>query len=125
MDPLQQRVEVQAAAIAVGHDDLAVDDAPVGEPLAKGFEELGEVAVERLLVAARELDVVAVAEHDAAKAVPLRLEQPAVARRNLARELRQHRLDRRGQRQRHVDLTGPVCPTPSVLSASDRPGAGI
>ena len=44
-------------------------------------EQLGEVAGERPLVAAGQLDVVAVAEHDAAEAVPLRLVQPAVAHR--------------------------------------------
>ena len=112
MDPLQQRVEVEAAAVAVGHHDLAVDDAPVGQSLEERLEQLGEVAVERPLVAAGELDLVAVAEHDAAEAVPLRLVQPPVAGRDLAGELRQHRLDRRGQRQRHVELTAPSVPHP-------------
>ena len=84
MDPLQQRVEVQAAAVAVGHHDLTVDDAPVGQSLEEWLEELGEVAVERPLVAAGELDLVAVAEHDAPEAVPLRLVQPPVAGRDLA-----------------------------------------
>ncbi len=42
------------------------------------FEDLGEVAGEGAVVAAAELDLVAVAEHDAAEPVPLRLEdQPA------------------------------------------------
>ena len=41
------------------------------------LDQLGEVAGERPLVAAGQLDLVAVAEHDAAEAVPLRLVQPA------------------------------------------------
>ena len=31
VDPLQQGVEVESVAVAVGHDDLAVDDAPLGQ----------------------------------------------------------------------------------------------
>ena len=44
-----------------------------GSAASSGSTQLGEVAGQRLLVAAAELDVVAVAEHDAAEAVPLRL----------------------------------------------------
>ena len=67
-------------------------------------EQLGEVAGERPLVAAGQLDVVAVAEHDAAEAVPLRLEQPAVAVGDRAGQLGQHRLERRGERQDHARI---------------------
>ena len=48
-------------------------------PACSGGEQLGEVAGQRPLVAAAQLDLVAVAEHDAAEAVPLRLVQPSVA----------------------------------------------
>jgi hypothetical protein len=35
VDPLLQSVEVEAVAVGLGDDDLAVDDAPVGQ----GFEQ--------------------------------------------------------------------------------------
>ena len=70
-----------------------------GRLACKNGLELGEVAVERLQVAALDVQPVVVAEHDRAEAVPLRLEQPAVARRQLGRELREHRLDRRRDRE--------------------------
>ena len=47
-----------------------------GQLRAQRLDELGEVAVERLLVAALDEDLVAVAEDQHAKAVPLRLEDP-------------------------------------------------
>ena len=49
-----------------------------GSAAASTGQQLGEVAVERLLVAARQLDRVAVAEHDAPEPVPLRLVEQAV-----------------------------------------------
>ena len=92
-----QRVEVEPA---LAHDhDLAVHHAALGQARAEGGLELGEVAVERLQVAALDVEAVAVAEHDRAEAVPLRLEEPAVARGQLGRELGEHRLDRRLDRE--------------------------
>ena len=74
VDALREQVEVEPV---VGRDhDLAVDDRTVGQRGAQRLDELREVAGQRLLVAAAELDVVAVAEHDAAEAVPLRLVAP-------------------------------------------------
>ena len=61
MDALQQGVEVEPVAVGVGDDDLAVDDDMVGKGLGEHREELGEVAGERPLAAAGQLDVVAVA----------------------------------------------------------------
>ena len=71
MDPQRQPVEVEAAL--GGDHDLAVDHALLRELRADRLDQLGEVPRERLLVPAPDLDVVAVAEHDGAKAVPLRL----------------------------------------------------
>ena len=56
-----------------GDDDLAVDDALLGQVRLDRLDDLGEVAGQRPLVAAAELDLVAVAEDDAAEAVPLGL----------------------------------------------------
>src|SRR6185436_3692443 len=75
------------------------DDAALRQARAEVLVQLREVAVERAQVAALDVDVVAVAEHDRAEAVPLRLEEPAVPRGQLGRELREHRLDRRRYRK--------------------------
>ena len=74
-----------------------------GSAPRSGSTQLGEVARQRLLVAAPELDVVAVAEHDAAEAVPLRLVRASRRRSGSSRvELRQHRRDGRRDRERHA-----------------------
>jgi hypothetical protein len=73
-----QSVEVEASP---AHDhDLAVDHAARGQALAEGRFELREIAVQRLQVPALDVEAIAVAKHDGAEAVPLRLEQPALAR---------------------------------------------
>jgi hypothetical protein len=54
--------------------------------------ELGEVAAERLEVAALDIDVVVRLEDERAKAVPLRLVDPPISVGNLVRQLRQHGL---------------------------------
>jgi hypothetical protein len=99
VDAQQQRVEVQAAR--PGDHHLPVQDAAWWQCGAQRGREFGEVAVERLLVAALDEDLVAVAEDDGSKAVPLGLVLPARADRNLVGQLGQHRLDRRLKRQVH------------------------
>src|SRR5439155_21043986 len=92
-----QSVEVEAA---LGRDhDLAVDHAARRQAGPKARFQLGEVPGERLKVAALDIAPVAVAEHDGPEAVPLGLEQPAVARGQVRRELREHRLDWRFDRE--------------------------
>ena len=56
VDALQQRVEVETAIVRGRHDDLAVDDAALRQRREQRVEQLGEVAGERPLVAAGELD---------------------------------------------------------------------
>ena len=63
----------KSSPLGAGDDDLAVEDAAVGELTAERVDELGEVSSQGLLVAAAELDVVAVAEDDAAEPVPFGL----------------------------------------------------
>jgi hypothetical protein len=101
MDALEQRVEVQSTVVGVGDHDLAIDDAAIGQLLEQRFDQLGEVARERPFVAAGEFDLVAVAEHDAAKAVPLGFVQPPVAVGNDVGRLGQHGRDRRSDRKGH------------------------
>ena len=101
VDALQQGVEVEAAIIGSGHDDLAVDDASLRQRCQQRRQQLGEVAGERPLVAAGQFDVVTVAEDDAAEPIPLRLVVPPLAGRDLGGRLGQHRRQRRRDRQRH------------------------
>ena len=68
---------------------------PAGSLSRKSVVQLGKVAIERPQVAALDEDVGLAAKDDRAEAVPLRLEQEAVARGELVGELREHRLDRR------------------------------
>src|SRR5262249_9526709 len=108
-----ERVEVDAAR--VGDDELAVEHDALGQLRQERFAQLREVAQQRLLVARLEGEVVAVAEHDAAKAVPLRLvEDIGTFGRELARELGKHRLERRLYRQRH-----PRDATPQIRRRSE------
>ena len=95
-----QRVEVEAALVR--DDELAVEHDPVGELLEQRLAQLGEVAQQRLLVARLQIEVVAVAEHDAAEAVPLRLVRHLARRRHLAGELGEHRLERRAHGKGHA-----------------------
>jgi len=62
-------------------DDLAVDDAAVGQLCEKRLVQFGEVSVERPQVPTLNIEVVATAKHERAKSVPLRLEDPLVTRR--------------------------------------------
>src|SRR3954449_12682129 len=70
-DGLLQRPDVQAAI--AGDDDRAVDHRARREAPPDRVDDLGEVARHRPLLAAADLDLVAVAEDDRAKAVPFRL----------------------------------------------------
>src|SRR3954452_15282843 len=99
MDALAEEVELLDAVD--DHDQLAVEDDFLLWQREDVGDDLGEVAVHRLAVAALEGHVVAVAEHDRAEAVPLRLEAPALALRQLLRRAGELGLDRRLQRKGH------------------------
>ena len=68
-----ERVEVEP--VRRRDHELAVEHDLGGQLFEQRLAQLGEVAQQRLLVAALEIEVVAVAEQDAAEAVPLRLER--------------------------------------------------
>ena len=61
-------------------DDLAVEDKGVGHDVEEGVDQLREVTRERALVAAAQVDALADAEGETAKAVPLRLVEVAASR---------------------------------------------
>jgi hypothetical protein len=99
VDAQEQRLELEA--LGTGDDHLAIDHALVGQPLPQRLSELREVAVERLEVAALDVDLVAVPEHDGPEAVPLGLEQPATVVGDGVHGLREHGLHGRLDRQLH------------------------
>src|SRR4051812_38112752 len=109
MDALLQRPEVEA--VVALDDDLAVDHGSLWKGVPDGFYDVGEVAGHRPLLAAADLDLVAVAEHDRAEAVPLGLVE--LAGRDPCDRLREHRRDRRhhGQPQHpgNAGTTGSDC----------------
>src|SRR5688572_30800021 len=86
-----QQVEIEP--VLTCDDDLAVEHAALGELRLERSDQLREVAIERLLVAALDEDLIAVTEDQRPKAIPLRLEYPAFARWKLADALSEHRED--------------------------------
>ena len=119
MDALLQRLEVQAAV--GGDDDLAVEHAPLRELRLERRHEFGEVARHRPLVAAAELDLVAVAEDDRAEAVPLRLVRRS--RRDVGHRLREHRRDGRHHGKLHALIVDSARPDRSARTTLSRCGS--
>src|SRR5437899_12197068 len=82
-------LEVEAAV--AGDDDPAIEDAPLGKLSLQNRDELREVPVERLLIATLDEELFDVAKDQRTKAVPLGLENPIVAGRQLGDAIGQHR----------------------------------
>jgi hypothetical protein len=70
-----QLQEIEIEALRRCDDDLAVDDAAVGERRDQAVVQLGKVTIERPKVPALDIDGAAAAKDDRAKAVPLGLEE--------------------------------------------------
>src|SRR5215831_18749895 len=99
MDPVEQRIEVESPG--AGDDDLPIHHAPLGKRGTEWFEQLWKVASHRPLVAATQLHLRTVAEHDGAEPIPLRLVDDVAGGRQLPDEAREHRRDRRMDGERH------------------------
>jgi hypothetical protein len=78
MDAREESVEVEPGRAR--HDDLTVENEVAAAQLGQAGDELGEVAAERPVMAATEVDAAGGAEGEAAKAVPLRLVDPVAGR---------------------------------------------
>ena len=110
VQPQLQRLERQHAADR--DDQLAVEHEPVAGSAAMRRDDLREIAPERPPRLGLQLHVLAVAEDEAAKAVPFGLELPALALGQRLDQLRLHR--RQGRRRLQVAKSGPkASPNPS------------
>ena len=99
VDAKEERLEVEPAL--AGDHDLAVGDAPLGEAGEERTRQLGKIAIQRLELARLQVQLRSVAKHERTEAVPLRLEEPAVAVGQALGELGEHRLDGGRDRKRH------------------------
>src|SRR4051794_363525 len=99
METAHQRGEVEP--LGPDEDELAVEHDAIGLEGADTVDDLREVARQRSIVPAAEVDRPAVAEHEAPEAVPLGLVE-VVAPRQLAGQPGEHRLERRFDRKRHA-----------------------
>jgi hypothetical protein len=107
--PPPREVEARRAR----HDDLAVEREPLLRHGAQRGDELREVAGQRAIVAAAQVDLVAAAEGQAAKAVPLGLVRERAAR-QLARQPGEHGRDRRDDREVHPTVVALGRPRPAA-----------
>src|SRR6185503_7206738 len=97
MNTQQQIVEGQTSVDR--NHDLAVENELLRLERLNRLDDLREIARKRLSRLGLNRDGVAGAEDDRAKAIPLRLELPMVAERDLVQTLRFHRRKRRLERQ--------------------------
>jgi hypothetical protein len=117
----EERLEVEAGAAR--DDQLAVEhEARLGRREQR-LDDLGEVARQRTLVATAQVDAVAVTEGEAAESIPLRFVHVAVER-QLAREPRQHRRDRRRDWTHQPPRRFPARPRRNRRGRSSGPPAG-
>ena len=92
MEPELECVEVET--VRRGYDDFAVDDRSRRKPLEECVVQLGEITVERPQIAALDIDVSVGTECDSPEAVPLGLEDEAIAGRQCLGQLGEHGFDR-------------------------------
>jgi hypothetical protein len=105
-DPRRSRVEallkrIEAEPGIGDHHDLPVHDASLRQRDAQQLHELREVARERPVVPRPELELVAVAEHDAPEPVPLGLVEETVGSRHRVHRPGEHGLHRRHDGELH------------------------
>src|SRR5947207_647159 len=100
MEPQLQRIEVEPSL--AGDDDFAIEHAALRQLRLQRVGELREVPIEWLLVATLDEQLISVAEDERPKAVPLRLEDPAVAGWQLSHSFGEHGQDRRIDRKTHA-----------------------
>src|SRR5690242_21612697 len=85
-------------------DDFAVEHAASGQLRLQWLDQFGKITVQRFSITALDQDLVPIAEHQRAKPIPLRFEDPGVSRRQFANTLREHGQDRRVYRKVHISM---------------------
>ena len=108
MQPELQRVEIEAAR--GDDDDLAIDDATRRQPLEQCVVQLGKIAIERLQIAALDVDV-ARREKRSRESRPIWARTDSRHPRQGVGDLGQHRLDGRG----HPGTVGMTTAKPALL----------
>lgn len=91
MDAELKCIEIEMTI--VGDHEFAVENAFLGKLLAHRFKHLGEVAVERLFIAALQENLIPIAKYEDAKAIPLGLVDPVPLGRDLFDAFGEHRKD--------------------------------
>src|SRR4051812_49483268 len=111
MDAEQERLEGEA--FRPGDDDLSVEDAALGNLTGERLDQLREVTVERLQLAALQIGLAAIAEDETAESVPFRLVEEVVPAGEVLGQFRQHGLDGRLQHAGDVSSAAPQIRSPS------------
>ena len=95
MDAKLQSVKVQT--VRAGDDNLPIEHATSGQLRDQRVTQLRKVAVQRLAIAALDQKLLAIAEDDGAKAVPLGLKAPLNGRVSSVRSPYRNRVDALGE----------------------------
>src|ERR1051326_2748690 len=85
-------LEVQP--VLSGNDDFPIQHTTCRQLRPERVDDFRKIAVQRLLIAALDVDFIPVPEDQGAKPVPLRFENPLAHRRQLVHALGEHRQDR-------------------------------
>src|SRR5579862_4145214 len=117
MQPQLQPVEVEF--IVLDDYDLAVKHTASRQSRPQRVQQLREIAVERLFVAALDEDLVSITKDQGTKSVPLGLENPVISRGQLLNTLGEHRQQRRVYGKVHISwYQGRVAAAPAYPNAS-------
>src|SRR5215472_16185403 len=123
MDALEQIVERELSLD--GDDQLAVQDEARRLNGPEVIHHLREVARQRLAGLRLQQDLVAVAEGDAAEAVPFRLVEPLASHRQLGHEFGFHRREGRPEGQAHRNFSSFTRPVFAMTGAHRSPTSAI
>ncbi len=93
MQPQLQQIEIEA--VLCSDHNFAVEHAARRQRFLQRLQQIGKITVQRFLVAALDVDFVAVAKNQGAEAVPLGLEDPVVTGGQFVNALGEHRQDGR------------------------------
>jgi hypothetical protein len=88
MDAELKSIELEPAML--GDDEFAIEHAFCGKLAAQGIDHVGEISIERFLVAALDEDLSAIPKNKHPKTIPLRLVDPFALGRHLVNAFGKH-----------------------------------